>query len=482
MKNFKSFISEEEKKSGKEIKSGKNSVKINPDSESLKEAEIQPPAERLKTDRNMYNIPADEREAAKQRLLAKAKAAREKRMNNEAKWYDPMEDPDFDPKEAEKKRGVSGKNNPKKGKPVKIEEGDYWHPDPKKDRTLSNRGAKLRAREDGKTSTAVGDDSNRLRPGESYMDYARRKGGSMTVKKKPSGVRNKLKSVLGLKNSYEFEEDMVEEGMTLKDFKANRRKLKRRESSADAKKRGHVGKEWYNSGRTYSSDEAKRSRAKMDDEERRTRHRSAVDPDNEDDNNYSADRTKNPKKIRKQKAVGEITKEEIAYDSQEEVSKESNQGFKKEETALLTFSDHIVEKARNAYAIGTASAMKLTGDEPPLEKSTIKKAHKIAKSILKKEEVEVIDELNRAEKETGINTKTGKPTQTGGAKDDKAFTMVKRSIRNMEGTPAGQRKKEKGKKPPTAGSYGAPASPAQKVAQRRAAAKRSQDNMSSRFD
>jgi hypothetical protein len=407
MKNFKSFISEEEKKSGKEIKSGKNSVKINPDSESLKEAEIQPPAERLKTDRNMYNIPADEREAAKQRLLAKAKAAREKRMNNEAKWYDPMEDPDFDPKEAEKKRGVSGKNNPKKGKPVKIEEGDYWHPDPKKDRTLSNRGAKLRAREDGKTSTAVGDDSNRLRPGESYMDYARRKGGSMTVKKKPSGVRNKLKSVLGLKNSYEFEEDMVEEGMTLKDFKANRRKLKRREASADAKKRGHVGKEWYNSGRTYSPDEAQRSRANMDDAERRTRHRTAVDPDNEDDNNYSADRTKNPKKQRKQTAMGEKT--------------------------MMSFSQYIAE-------------------------------------------------LNRYEKETGINTKTNKPTQTGGAKDDKAFTMVKKSIRKMEGTPAGQRKKVPGKKPPTAGQYGGPPTPKQKLAKRKADAQRAQDNMSSRFD
>jgi hypothetical protein len=30
--------------------------------------------------------------------------------------YDPMDDPDFDPHEAEKKRGVSGKNNPKGGK------------------------------------------------------------------------------------------------------------------------------------------------------------------------------------------------------------------------------------------------------------------------------------------------------------------------------------------------------------------------------
>jgi hypothetical protein len=86
-----------------------------------------------------------------------------------------------------------------------------------------------------------------------------------------------------------------------------------------------------------------------------------------------------------------------------------------------------------------------------------------------------IDELNRAERETGINTKTGRPTQKGGAKDDKAFTSVKRMIRGMEGTPAGQRKKEPGKKPPAAGEYGAPKSPAQKVAARRAAAQRSQE-------
>ena len=49
------------------------------------------------------------------------------------------------------------------------------------------------------------------------------------------------------------EENEIDEGMTMKDFKANRRKLKRREASADAKKRGHVGKEWYNSGQTYST-------------------------------------------------------------------------------------------------------------------------------------------------------------------------------------------------------------------------------------
>ena len=102
-----------------------------------------------------------------------------------------------------------------------------------------------------------------------------------------------------------FQEFMViAEGMTMKDFKANRRKLKRREASADAKKRGHAGKEWYNSGRTYSPDEAKSGRAKLDDAERQSRHRSSMDPEG-DDSNYSADKTKNPKKLRKQKAMGE---------------------------------------------------------------------------------------------------------------------------------------------------------------------------------
>jgi len=98
---------------------------------------------------------------------------------------------------------------------------------------------------------------------------------------------------------------MINEGLDMKTFKANRKKAKASATRADAVKRGHVGKEWYNSGRRYSPDEAKRMRSKLDDAERRTRHRSAVDPDNEDDNNYSADKTKNPKKLRKQKAMGE---------------------------------------------------------------------------------------------------------------------------------------------------------------------------------
>lgn len=49
-----------------------------------------------------------------------------------------------------------------------------------------------------------------------------------------------------------------------------------------------------------------------------------------------------------------------------------------------------------AYATGTKRAMQMTGDEPPLEKSTIKKAHKIAKAMLRKEEAETLDEGRKA--------------------------------------------------------------------------------------
>ena len=48
----------------------------------------------------------------------------------------------------------------------------------------------------------------------------------------------------------------------------------------------------------------------------------------------------------------------------------------------------------DAYAIGMAAAKKHTGDtEPPLEKTTIKKGHEIAKKILKKED---LDESTKA--------------------------------------------------------------------------------------
>jgi len=46
------------------------------------------------------------------------------------------------------------------------------------------------------------------------------------------------------------------------------------------------------------------------------------------------------------------------------------------------------EAVDNAYAVGMSQAMKSTGDKPPLEKSTITKAHDIAKAIKKDEKNE----------------------------------------------------------------------------------------------
>jgi hypothetical protein len=59
---------------------------------------------------------------------------------------------------------------------------------------------------------------------------------------------------------------------------------------------------------------------------------------------------------------------------------------------LSMMLEHLEEKVTNPYAIGMAAAMKATGDEPPLKKSTITKAHKIAKGIEKNEEVELDEE------------------------------------------------------------------------------------------
>jgi hypothetical protein len=356
-----------------------------------------------------------------------------------------------------------------------LHEGDFWHPDPAQDRKLGGPGANQRAREDRAAASKPKEDPRKLRPGESYMDFAKRHGyksrteshvpgqpaerlGAVTAipqkerdaarertlakakamrdKKKieekinvgadagatisdfvhstdsrfsGDSKKQRIKRALGAYYAARKEEFEIEEGMTMKDFKANRRKLKRKEASDDAKKRGHVGKEWYNSGRTYSPDEAKSGRAKLDDEERRTRHRSAVDPEGED-SNYSANRTKNPKKLRKQAAMGES----------------------------LSFSNFIAE-------------------------------------------------LNRYEKETGKDLKTGKPVTKGGTMGgNDTHSQVMRHMHKVMGAgrmgaggaiqPRGQ-KKVPGKKPPAAGQYGAPASPAQKVAKRRAAAKASQDFM-----
>jgi hypothetical protein len=98
-------------------------------------------------------------------------------------------------------------------------------------------------------------------------------------------------------------------------------------------------------------------------------------------------------------------------------------------------------------------------------------------------EGESMDEATRYAKETGKSFRTGKKRVEGGSmKNDPAFQHVSKMIRGMQGRPEGQRPQVKGKKPPTAGEYGGPKSPAQKVAAKRARKAESERMMSSRFD
>jgi len=63
-------------------------------------------------------------------------------------------------------------------------------------------------------------------------------------------------------------------------------------------------------------------------------------------------------------------------------------------TSVARTNGAVDEKVKNPYAIGMAQAMKSTGDTPPLKKSTITKAHDIAKSV-EKNEGEIDENMTR---------------------------------------------------------------------------------------
>lgn len=70
----------------------------------------------------------------------------------------------------------------------------------------------------------------------------------------------------------------------------------------------------------------------------------------------------------------------------------------------------VKEKKMNAYAIGMAAAKKAAKDEPPLKKSTIKKAHKIAKSIMKEQTEGEVEAPAGGEDETAWKASLDKGT------------------------------------------------------------------------
>jgi hypothetical protein len=295
-------------------------------------AKVIPPQEKLKTDRDMFNIPKSEQEAARERTLAKAKAKREK-MKEEVEQID-----EIAPlvagglalggalaagaaiKRAQNaaKSGVDAAN---KGKQIKNPgtgiagaaygmqrhnnalrdamkqynhyepEGEMVEEDKEYRREMAKAAARERAEERREKGGKAAKSPGREGPsaGKSYADYQ-----EISIKAHDK-ITKKNKNVVGLVAKEETE---IEEGMTMKDFKQQRSRQKQKDKRESEKT-------------------SPLRRAGIHDDkaspERAARHRANVDPDydhDDEENMYPGGKLKDPKKIRKAKATGELTKEE----------------------------------------------------------------------------------------------------------------------------------------------------------------------------
>jgi hypothetical protein len=80
-----------------------------------------------------------------------------------------------------------------------------------------------------------------------------------------------------------------------------------------------------------------------------------------------------------------------------------------------------VDTAPEAYAVGMSKAMKSTGDKPPLKKGTIKKAHNIAKGVMKSADIEEEEEeIVRLESEDEMEDEEGEEVYE--AEEPKTYT------------------------------------------------------------
>ena len=86
------------------------------------------------------------------------------------------------------------------------------------------------------------------------------------------------------------------------------------------------------------------------------------------------------------------------------------------------------EKVDNPYAVGMSQAMKSTGDTPPLKKSTITKAHDIAKSIKKDEMKETHMSTAKAQNQSQKDAKGEKEIIKKEDKEWKTFAQMRAEI------------------------------------------------------
>src|SRR6056300_1479998 len=80
----------------------------------------------------------------------------------------------------------------------------------------------------------------------------------------------------------------------------------------------------------------------------------------------------------------------VYYDNEDGDYNQSDEVSSEMQAKKLAY-DNMNEKVDNPYAVGMSQAMKAKNDKPPLKKSTITKAHDIAKSIEKDEKNEEKD-------------------------------------------------------------------------------------------
>ena len=128
------------------------------------------------------------------------------------------------------------------------ERGDFWHPDPEKDRKLGGPGANQRAREDRAAASkpaAKKEDPKKLRKGESYMDYSKRQQASKKPRyspelqkridaakaKKKEGIVGKVMRKIGLKK---------EGTITYKEFIAEGNRTARMMQKSKTQVTGHI--------------------------------------------------------------------------------------------------------------------------------------------------------------------------------------------------------------------------------------------------
>ena len=142
------------------------------------------------------NLNKDEEEAAFRRKQKEDPNPNRKgkaiNVKTEATYPQDFKNPDGSKRAVAKKKTGRPNAQGDYGKKDLNERGDYWHPDPDKDRKLGGPGANQRAREDRAAASKPKSDPKKLRPGESYMDYAKRQKGGSSLSAKP-----KKKSLLG---------------------------------------------------------------------------------------------------------------------------------------------------------------------------------------------------------------------------------------------------------------------------------------------